>query len=244
VEIGQLRFFRLIAGNLQNVPVVISRTGYTGDLGYEIWLGAEHAERVWDALLATGKDFGIKPAGLLALDVARLEAGFILLEVDYPGADKAISPAQKYSPYEIGLGWTVDLKKDHFVGAPALRREQQTGSGRQIVGLEIDLAGYEKLYEGCGLPPQFPAAAWRSVVPLYRSGIQVGHATTGAWSPSLKKYLALATVRKDCASPGNCLEMEVLVEYSRKTTAVTVVPLPFFDPPRKRALFEKKELAA
>lgn len=244
VEIGQLRFFRLIAGKIQAIPVIVSRTGYTGDLGYEIWFGAEHAGRIWDVMLEAGKGLGIKPAGLLALDVARLEAGFILLEVDYTGADKAMSPAQRYSPYEIGLGWTVDLKKDHFVGAQALRREKQTGSARQIVGLEIDLAGYEKLHEGFGLPPMYPTAAWRSVVPLYRNGLQVGHATTGAWSPTLKKYLALATLRQDCTSPGSRLEMEVTVEYTRKSTPVTVVKLPFYDPPRKRALFGKKDLAA
>src|SRR5262249_44715706 len=103
------------------------------------------------------------------------------------------------------------------------------------VGLEIDLPAYEKLYSDTGLPPQFPAAAWRSVVPLYRHGLQIGHATTGAWSPALKKYIALATVRQDCATVGSRFEMEALINYSRKTTPVTVAPIPFFDPPRKRA---------
>lgn len=240
VDIGKLRFFLLTKGRIDNVDVIVSRTGYTGDLGYEIWLGAESAPQLWDALLEAGKPFGIKPAGLLALDVARLEAGFILLEVDYIGTDRAMSPAQKYSPYEIGLGWTVDLNKEHFVGRKALLEEKAQGSPRQIVGLEIDLPAYESLYQEVSLPPQFPAAAWRSVVPLYRNGLQVGHATTGAWSPALKKYLALATVRQDCTRVGAKLNMEVLVEYTRKTTPVTVVSLPFYDPPRKRALFGQK----
>lgn len=239
IDIGKLRFFRLTTGKIQDVSVIVSRTGYTGDLGYEIWFGAEHAPQMWDLLLEAGKGFGIKPTGLLALDVARLEAGFILLEVDYIGTDRAMSPAQKYSPYEIGLGWTVDLNKEHFVGRKALLEEKAQGSRRQIVGLEIDLLAYESLYQDVSLPPQFPAAAWRSTVPLYRNGLQIGHATTGAWSPALKKYIALATVRQDCTRPGSKLQMEVLIEYTRKQTPVTVVPLPFYDPPRKRALFGK-----
>ncbi|MBM4264797.1 MAG: aminomethyl transferase family protein [Deltaproteobacteria bacterium] len=239
VDIGRLRFFRLTQGKIQDVDVIVSRTGYTGDLGYEIWLGAASAPQTWDILLDAGKQFGIKPTGLMALDVARLEAGFILLEVDYIGTDRAMSPGQQYSPYEIGLGWTVDLNKEHFVGRKALLEEKAQGSPRQIVGLEIDLPAYESLFQEVGLPPQFPAAAWRSVVPLYRNGLQVGHATTGAWSPALKKYIALATVRQDCTRPGSKLTMEVLIEYTRKTAPVTVVPLPFYDPPRKRALFGK-----
>ena len=203
VELGQLKFFRLTSGKILDVSVIVSRTGYTGDLGYELWFKAEHAERVWDLLMEQGNYFGIKPAGLLALDVARLEAGFILLEVDYTGAEKAQIPSQRYSPFEIGLGWTVDLKKDHFVGARALRKSYEAGPARQIVGLEINLDDYEYLYKQVGLPPQFPLAAWRGGVPLYKDDRQVGHATTGAWSPTLKKYLALATVEKDFFPAGN-----------------------------------------
>jgi aminomethyltransferase len=237
IDLSKLRFFRLAHGHINDAPVLVSRTGYTGDLGYEIWLGCEHAERVWDSLMAAGKHFGIKAAGMLALDVARLEAGFILLEVDYIGSDKALIPSQRYSPYEIGLSWTVDLRKDAFVGQHALGEENQRGPARQIVGLEIDLEAYEKLFYGTGLPPYFPSAAWRGGVPVYRDGKQVGHATTGAWSPALKKYIALATLRRGNTAVGTRVDMEVTVEYERKTAAATVAKLPFFDPPRKRALF-------
>ncbi|MBI2181935.1 MAG: aminomethyl transferase family protein, partial [Deltaproteobacteria bacterium] len=103
-DLGQLKFFRLTSVKIDNVPAVVSRTGYTGDLGYELWFGAAHAEGIWDRLMERGKDFGIKPAGMLALDVARLEAGFILLEVDYVGAEKALISSQRYAPFEIGLG--------------------------------------------------------------------------------------------------------------------------------------------
>jgi aminomethyltransferase len=235
-DLGRLRFFRLTLAKIENVPAVVSRTGYTGDLGYELWFGAEHAERIWDRLIDRGKDFGIKPAGMLALDVARLEAGFILLEIDYIGAEKALIPAQRYAPSEIGLGWTVDLKKDHFVGQRALRKLDQQAAPRQIVGLEINLSEYERLYEQVGLAPQFPLAAWRGGIPVYKDGRQVGHATTGAWSPTLKKYIALATVEKAFTEPGTKLDIEVTIEHARETAGATVVKTPFFDPPRKRAL--------
>jgi aminomethyltransferase len=237
-DLGKLRFFRLASGKILDLPVVISRTGYTGDLGYEIWLDAEHAERIWDGLIEKGKDFGIKPAGILALDVARLEAGFILLEVDYIGSEKALIPSQRYSPYEIGLGWTVDLKKDHFIGFDALVRLNRNGPPRQVVGLEVSLEDYEYLYRQVDLPPHYPLVAWRGGVPVYKDERQVGHATTGAWSPALKKYIALATIEKEFIEPGTRLDLEVTVEYKRKSADASVVTLPFFDPPRKRALFE------
>jgi len=238
VDLSQLKFFRLMWGKVDGVSAIISRTGYTGDLGYEIWLGAEHAERVWDVLMEHGKNFGIKPAGMLALDVARLEAGFILLEVDYIGAEKALIPSQKYTPFEIGLGWTVDLKKEHFTGCQVLRKENQRGPSRQIVGLVIDLPAYENLFQANGLPPQIPTTVWRGSAPIYRDAMQVGHATTGGWSPTLKKYIALATVNTEHGERGSQLDMETTVEHERKTVAATVVKLPFFDPPRKRAVLK------
>jgi aminomethyltransferase len=217
------------------VDVELSRTGYTGDLGYELWFDSQHAERIWDVVMERGRAFGIKPAGMLALDVARLEAGFILLEVDYIGVEKALIPSQKYTPFEIGLGWTVDLKKDYFVGSKALREDNEHGASRQIVGLEIELPDYEYLYQAVGLPPHIPTTAWRGGVPIHREDQQIGHATTGGWSPTLKKYIALATLGREAARPGNRVDMEVTVEHRRKTTAATVVKLPFFDPPRKKA---------
>ncbi len=236
VDLGGVKFFRLIPAKIAGVPVIVSRTGYTGDLGYEIWLEAVYAEAVWDALIQNGNYFGIKPAGMLALDVSRLEAGFILLDVDYISAEKAMIPSQRYSPFEIGLAWTVDLNKSDFVGQRALRQERCPALSRQIVGLEISLRDYEYLFQQVGLPPEFPLAAWRGGVPVYRDERQIGHATTGAWSPILKKYIALATVNKQCAVPGKVVQVEVTVEHRRKTASATVVKTPFFDPPRKRAL--------
>jgi aminomethyltransferase len=236
-QAAQLKFFRFRFVNVGDIPVIISRTGYTGDLGYEVWVSSDHAGRIWDALIEAGRAFGLRPAGMLALDVARLEAGFILLEVDYIGIEKALIASQKYTPFEIGLAWTVDLKKEHFVGYSELREESERGPVRQIVGLEIDLRDYEHLYQQVGLPPQIPLTAWRGGVPVYKEEKQVGHATTGGWSPVLKKYIALATIGKEYVHPGTRVDFEVTVEYRRKTVGATVTKLPFFDPPRKRAVF-------
>jgi aminomethyltransferase len=237
VELSALRFFRLAFAHIESMPVIVSRTGYTGDLGYELWFSSKFAEPIWDTLMQSGKSFGIKAAGLLALDLARLEAGFILLDVDYLSAEKALIPAQKYTPFEIGLGWTVDMKKEFFLGCRSLRGEQGRRPPRQIVGLEVDVRDYEALFREHGLPPQLPVAAWRGGIPIYGDGRQVGHATTGAWSPLLKKYIALATIRDEHAGLGKHLETEVTVEYTRKTAGATIVRLPFFDPPRKKAVF-------
>ncbi len=233
-DMDRLKFFRLTSARIGEIPGVISRTGYTGDLGYEIWIPSSHAERLWDTLMEAGKNYGIMAAGMLALDMARLEAGFVLIEVDYISAEKALIPSQKYSPSEIGLEWTVSFEKGNFVGRRALWEEKQQGSPRQMVGLEVDWEDYERLYQRVGLAPGVPTAAWRGGVPVYRNGRQVGKATTGSWSPTLKKYIALATVRRDCADLGSTLKMEVTVEHTRQEVKARVVKRPFFDPPRKR----------
>jgi aminomethyltransferase len=240
-EFGGLKFFHLVFANIDSMPVIVSRTGYTGDLGYELWFSSQFAEPVWDKLMQAGKSFGMKPAGLLALDLARLEAGFILLDVDYLSVEKALIPAQRYTPFEIGLGWTVDLKKEHFLGCKKLRAESARGPSRRIVGLEIDLRDYEYLFYQYGLPPQLPVSAWRGGVPVYQDGRQVGHATTGGWSPILKKYIALATVSGERSELGSQLEMEVTVEHVRKTAGARIVKMPFFDPPRKKTLFTSED---
>ena len=234
VEIDELRFFRVTFANIGKVRAMISRTGYTGDLGYEIWVPAAQAEGLWDVLIDAGHPFGIAPAGMLALDVARLEAGFILLEVDYTSAEKALIPSQKYSPFEIGLGWTVGLEKDGFVGRRLLLEEMQRGSPRRLVGLEIDWDDYERVYRDAGLAPQLPTAVWRGGVPVYRGRRQIGQATTGGWSPTVKRYVALATVQSGFSQPETELFMEATVEHARKKVRVKVVKTPFFDPPRKR----------
>jgi aminomethyltransferase len=233
--VAGLKYFRVMTAKIKGIPVEISRTGYTGDLGYEIWVEAARGEKVWDALMEAGRPYDITPTGMLALDVARIEAGLILLDVDYVGAKKALIPSQTYTPYEIGLGRLVHLDKAPFIGQAALRRVARDGPPRQLVGLEVDWPDLERLYDEAGLAPQLPATASRVSVPVYRDGDQVGKATSSTWSPTLKKMIALATVSSDAAAPGTRLDMELTVDHRRRTVAVAVAKLPFFDPPRKRA---------
>jgi aminomethyltransferase len=234
-DIENLKYFRVTRGKIDGVPVDISRTGYTGDLGYEIWMPCKDAHKVWDALMDHGRTFDIRPAGMIAMDIARIEAGLLLIEVDYISSRKSLIPSQKYTPYEIGLGRLVDLKKENFIGRAALVEEQKRGPARQYVGLEINWNEVERLYEDIGLAPQAPSTASRVPVPVYRGGSQIGKATSTTWSPTLKRMIALASVSSENAKEGTELQMEWTVEAVRHKVSAKVSPLPFFNPPRKTA---------
>ena len=235
-NITGLKYFRVTHGKIAGVPVDISRTGYTGDLGYEIWVPWKDGLKVFDALVNKGRAFDIHPAGMVALDIARIEAGLILIEVDYISSKRALIEEQKYAPGEIGLGKLVDLKKESFVGRDALAEEAKKGGpARHLVGLEINWNEVEALYEKIGMAPQVPSTASRVAVPVYRGGRQVGKATSTTWSPTLKRMIALASISRESATLGSTLSMELTVEASRKTVSAKVAPLPFFNPPRKTA---------
>jgi aminomethyltransferase len=232
-DVAGLKYFRVTRGRIAGVPVDISRTGYTGDLGYEIWMPWGRAVEVWDTLMEKGRPFDIRPAGMLALDVARIEAGLLLIDVDFRSSKKALIESQKYSPLEMGLGRLVNLDKARFVGQEALRQEHRKGPAREVVGLEVDWPEVEAIHEKLALPPQVPAAASRVAVPVYRRGAQVGRATSTTWSPTLKKLIALATIDRPHCAVGTRLEMEYTVEAVRHQVGANVVKTPFFNPPRK-----------
>lgn len=233
-DLPPLKYFRIAQTRLRGIPVSVSRTGYTGDLGYEIWVAKDQALELWDALMDAGRGYGMMPAGMLALDVARIEAGLMLLDVDYVSARKALVASQTSSPYELDLAWTVDLSKPNFVGKRSLEEEARRGPQWRFVGVEVDWDSLERLYAEAGLATRVPQAAWRASVPLYAAEEQVGYATSGGWSPVLKKYIALAHLRSAWAAPGSLLEMEITVEHRRRRAAARVVRKPFFDPERKR----------
>ena len=172
---------------------------------------------------------------MLALDVARIEAGLLLIEVDFNSSKKALIDEQKYSPYELGLGRLVHLNKKRFIGQAALQTEQKLGSKREIVGLEIEWPEVEELYETVGLPPAVSPIASRVAVPVFKDGAQIGKATSSTWSPILKKMIALATVQRPHTKPGTKLQFEVTVEARRHAVQATVVKTPFFNPKRKTA---------
>jgi len=233
--VQKLKYFRFVNTTFAGIPVQISRTGYTGDLGYEIWVERERSEALWDALMDKGRGHDITPAGMLALDVARIEAGLILAEVDYTPARKAVIEEQRYSPYELSLDWTVTPEKGPFIGRKALLDEKRRGPARRTVGLVIDWRTMEQLYQNMGLPPQPPSEAWRKKVPLHAGYRQIGWATSGCWSPLLKKYIAIATVAAPYARPGTRVDIDLAVEWERHRVPANVVARPFFDPERKKA---------
>lgn len=234
-DVDRLKYFRVTSGSIAGVPVDISRTGYTGDLGYEIWMSADRAVDVWDALMQGGRPFDIKPAGMLALDVARIESGLLLIEVDFFSSRTAMIPSQTYSPFELGMARLVSLEKGRFVGQRALREEHARGHARQIAGLEIAWTQVEQLYDAAGLPPAVASTASRAAVPVYRDGRQVGKATSTTWSPVLKRMIALAVIDRPHFAEGTILQFEITVEAVRHRVSATVARMPFFNPPRKTA---------
>ncbi len=234
-DIAPLKYFRFTQTTVRGIPVTVSRTGYTGDLGFELWVDAEHAVPVWDALIAAGTPHGITPAGIWALDIARIEAGLLMLDVDYVSTHHALIEDQRSSPFEINLAWAVPEGKGPYNGRRALADERSRPAAWAFVGLAVDWDSLEAIHAERRLPPRLPNVAWRASQPVYRGGVQVGYATSGCWSPLLKKYLALAHVQAPHYEEGNRLDLEITVEHRRKRAAAVVTKLPFFNPPRKRA---------
>lgn len=235
VDLDKLKFFRAATGSIEGREVLVSRTGYTGDLGYELFMPKGDALTVWDAVVNAGQDWGITPIGLFALDLARLEAGFVLKGVEYIGAKSATIPSRKYTPFEIGLDWTVNMKKERFIGKEALAEQMQKGVPRRLAGLEVHWDPIERLYDQRGLPPEMPCTAWRTAVPLYSGRKWIGKATSGCWSRILKKNIALISVESKYAVPGTEIQFEWTVEGHRELVPATVVKTPFYDPERKKA---------
>ncbi|MFL2983685.1 MAG: aminomethyltransferase family protein [Candidatus Neomarinimicrobiota bacterium] len=234
-SLNKLKFFWMMDTHLGGIPVSISRTGYTGDLGYEIWINPKDALSVWDLLIQGGKPYGITPTGLQALDISRIEAGLILLDVDYISSRHALIESRKSSPFELGLGWSVKMKKENFIGKTALELELQNKPEWEFVGIEILWNPLEKHYRKVGLAPDLPSKAWRTSAPLYKGSEQIGYATSGAWSPILKQYIALAHIKNDYAREGALIDFELKIEHFRKLTPARIVKTPFFDPKRKRS---------
>ncbi len=234
--IGNLQFFRCTRALIAGVGVAVSRTGFTGDLGYEIWIPADEAVSVWDRLMEVGAPWQITPCGLVAMDIARVEAGLILISVDYVSSEFAHTDDDLVTPYELGLGWAVQLDSGNFVGRKALRAAKQAGPRCCVVGLQIEWQPLEEAFMAADLMPELPMTVCREPVPVYSDeGRQVGRATSKVWSKLLKKYIALATLDADLAKIGSRVEMEITVQYRRCRVAATVVDKGFFRPARMRA---------
>jgi aminomethyltransferase len=233
--IAQLKYFRHAAAVIAGMKVSVTRTGYTGDLGYELWADPADAERLWDALMAAGQPRLLRAAGQLALDMVRIEAGLLLVAVDFISSKKTVFDVQKSTPYELGLGWTVMLDKGNFVGRAALAAERERGAAWATVGLDVQWESLEQIYKRYGMPIHLPETAWSNAVPVFSDDIQIGRATSGTWSPLLKKYVVLARIQPQYAKPGTRVSMEATVEAQRHMTEARVTALPFYNPPHKRA---------
>ncbi|PZM77525.1 MAG: aminomethyl transferase family protein [Candidatus Melainabacteria bacterium] len=238
--LGGVKYYEFVNTKIDGADVMISRTGYTGDLGFELWVDATKAEKVWDAVVKAGKSFALQPAGIWALDVSRIEAGLIMLDIDYTPANKAMTDAQTSTPIELGLNWAISWKKGNFIGRKALLAEKENGSTIQFVGLEIDHKEFERQHHELGLTVPYPFMAWRAVIPLYVDGSQVGYATSGVWSPTLKKYLAFGHVQPKYAQPGSVVTIDLTVDRFRRSFNAEVTKLPFFNPPRKKDIVGAK----
>jgi aminomethyltransferase len=233
---ADVKYFRHRRTEIGGVEVSVTRTGYTGDRGYELWIPADGALEVWDAVFEAGEPYGLFPAGIRALDAARVEAGLILIEAEYTSAKHAISPEQTYSPYELGLGRLVDLgKAADFTGRRALIAEQQAGGPpRRLVGLELDWAGIEGMYAKHGLASMISPFVDRAPVPVYKDNKQVGRATSISWGTTIKKMVGFGSVDKSLEKLGTRVSVEYSVEGERGKVGASVVALPFLDLPRKR----------
>jgi aminomethyltransferase len=233
---ADLRYFRHRRTEVGGIETDVTRTGYTGDLGYELWVEAGAAVELWDAVFEAGGPFGIRPAGIRALDVARVEAGLILIEVEYTSSRLARSAEQEYSPFEIGLGRMVEFGKADFVGKRALELEQAGGGpGRRLVGLELDWTGIEAVFARHDLPPEVSASVHRDPAPVFKQGRLVGRATSVTWSPTLKRMIGFGSLPPWLAEPGTRVSVEWMVEGEPGKVPGTVVELPFLDLARKRA---------
>jgi len=235
-DMSDLPFFGRADVTIGGTAVGISRTGYSGDLGYELWMPFEQALPVWDALIKSGEDYTLRVAGMEALDVARLEAGLIMAGVDYHSSRTARHPSLAVSPYEIGMDRLVDLDKPAFIGKRALMNEVAAGGpATRLVGLELDLNVFEAAYLDLGYAIEHPLRAWRHVTPLTRKGETIGRATSGTFSPLLKRSIALGFLPTKHAAVGSTVGIEWQIEETRQSIPATVVPLPFLDLPRKRS---------
>jgi aminomethyltransferase len=234
---SELAYFARRQTTIAGVAVDVTRTGYTGDRGYELWIPRDGAVAVWDAVFAAGADYAIQPVGIRALDVCRVEAGLILAEVEFSSARHVTSAELKYSPFEVGLGRLVALDKAaNFVGRRALEAERRTGGpSRRLVGLELDWDGIEGLYAKHDLAPAVSPLVQRDPVPVFKEGKQVGRATSLTWGPTVKKMIGFGSLDAGLEEPGSRVSVEWTVEGERGKVGATVVPTPFLDLERKRS---------
>ncbi|HJR87054.1 MAG TPA: aminomethyltransferase family protein [Acidimicrobiia bacterium] len=238
-EVESLDYFHLTEAKLGGTEVTVSRTGYTGDLGYEVWVPADDAISVWDAVVEVGAGHGLLPFGQIALLMARIEAGLLLIDIDFESSRYAWNDEHRSTPFELGFGWMLrGLDPDRaFIGHRALKREIDEETSRwRMVGLIVDWKAYDEMYQQAGLVPPKDHLPITEEFMLYDSDYQrVGYATSFMYSPMLQRHIALARVRPDLARVGQAVDLEVTVNHRYQRVAAHVARLPLFNPQRKTA---------
>jgi aminomethyltransferase len=239
-ETATLGFFDLAPVKLGDTPVTVSRTGYTGGLGYEIWVPAEDAVAVWDEVVAAGEGHGMLAFGQIALLMARIEAGLLLIDVDFESSRFAFNDEHRSTPLELGFGWMFrDLDGDDrpFVGRNAVVGERAGGTSRwKMTGLVVDWQEYDTLYTDAGLiPPKDHVPATEEFMLYDADSQRVGYATSFMYSPMLQRHIAIARVRPDLATPGTRVDLEVTVNHRYRRVGARVARMPLYNPAHKTA---------
>jgi aminomethyltransferase len=239
-DIESLPYFGLTATKIGKVPVTISRTGYTGDLGYEVWIPSTDALKVWDAVWAISRGQGVIPIGMTALYMARIEAGLVLLDVDFHSSRYAWTDADKTTPFELGLGWMLrglDADDRAFIGRDAIERELATKSSRwKLSGLVVDWRDYDRIYSAAGLIPPKDHTPVQDEYYVYDDDLnQLGYATSQMYSPMLQRHIALARVPLDRTAPGSRVKLELAVNHRYEYFDAHVARTPLFNPERRTA---------
>jgi aminomethyltransferase len=233
-------YFGLATGKVAGSPVTVSRTGYSGDLGFEIWIETPDALKVWDAVWDSVAGHGVLPFGLDALEMLRIEAGLLLLDVDFGSSRYAWTDEDRSTPFEIGLGWMLrDLANDDraFIGRRALEREIAEATSRwRFTGLILDWEDYDRIYNGAGLIPPKDHTPIVEELFVYDDEIrQVGYSTSFMYSPMLQRHIAMARVRPDLAKPGSEVRLEVDVNHKYEYVKARTARMPLYNPARKTA---------
>jgi aminomethyltransferase len=239
-DVNGLAFFDLCSTKIGTAPVTLSRTGYTGDLGFEIFVGADDALPVLDAVIDAGAGRGLRPFGEDALLMTRIEAGLVLIDVEFSSSRLAYNDNERITPRELGFGWMlrgIDAADRPFIGRAALRRELADKTSRWLtVGLGVDWQQFDRLHTEAGLltPKDETPLSYESM--LYDDeGQRIGYATGLMYSPMLQRHIAMARVRPDLASPGSRVNLEITIDHRYRTVAADVARLPLFNPTRKTA---------
>jgi aminomethyltransferase len=236
-----LPYFGLTAETVAGRPVTISRTGFTGDLGYEVWVAPDDALTLWDCLAQVSEGHGVVPIGLTALYMLRIEAGLLLLDVDFASSRYAWTDEQRSTPLELGLGWMlkgIDDDARPFIGRRAILRERAERRSRwAFTGLVIDWQDWDRLYLAAGLiPPKDHTPIQEEYFVYDEAGQrQVGYATSWMYSPMLQRHIGLARVRPELAAPGTAVRLEIAVNHRYEYVLAHTARTPLYNPPRKTA---------